>query len=544
MPSLAQEHVPLSNQDILSWTFDHISYDWDEPIYIDALNPNRSVSARQAKKVIRQLAAGFRAVGLKKGDCVSIHSLNDIYYPIFFLGVLAAGGIYTGTNPAYTPYELAHTTKIAHVKYILVQPALYKNVLKAAEENGIPKKNVIIFNPNGEEAPSGFLQWADLLKHGEADWERFDDYDTAFQRGAARLYSSGTTGLPKAAELSHLNLTAQHTLVFETNRRPWKARRCLSLPMFHAAAAPVAFCTPLRMGEKAFILARFDLEQWFWVHEHYAITDLAAVPPMVIMAINSPLREKFSLRTANIGNIGAAPLDKAPQSRMQALLASGAPFTQVWGMTESSCIATRFPYPAHDTTGSIGFPIPNLDIKLVDDAGKDITGYNVRGEICIRGPTVINGYFENPEANARDWDSEGFFHTGDIAWIDPESKKYYIVDRKKELIKVRGFQVAPPELEGVLLSHPDIVDAAVIGVPDSRGYELPRGYVVRRDVKSNEPSEEEIHKIFAEKLVDYKKLAGGVVFVEAIPKNASGKILKRILRDEATKEMKGGKAKL
>ncbi|KAK4624064.1 Phenylacetyl-CoA ligase epaB [Fulvia fulva] len=545
MPFLAQEHFPLSNEDILSWTFDHVKYDWDEPIYIDALKPERSVSARQAKKLVRQLAAGFRALGLKKGDCVSIHSFNDIYYPIFFLGVLAAGGVYAGTNPAYTQYELAHTTKIAHVKYILVQPELYKHVLKAAEENGIPKKNIIIFNPNGEAAPPGFLQWQDLLKHGEADWENFDDYQTAYERGAARLYSSGTTGLPKAAELSHLNLTSQHTLVYESYPRTYAVRRCLALPMFHAATAPNAFCTPLRMGNKAYVLPRFDLETWFWCHEKYEITDLAAVPPIVVMAINSPLKEKYSLKAAKVGNIGAAPLDKAPQARMQTLLAEGAPFTQVWGMTETSCIATRHPFPNDDETGSVGFPIPNLDIKLVDDDGKDITAYNVRGEICIRGPTVIKGYYENPEANARDWDSEGFFHTGDIAWIDPETGKYYIVDRKKELIKVRGFQVAPPELEGVLLSHPEIVDAAVIGVPDSRGYELPRGYIVRRDVKSNKPTADEVQTMMKEKLTDYKKLAGGVVFVEAIPKNASGKILKRILRDQAEAEMKmEGKAKL
>lgn len=192
MPFLAQEHFPLSNQDILTWTFDNVKYDWDEPIYIDALNPARSISARQAKKLVRQLAAGFKALGLKKGDCVSIHSFNDIFYPIFFMGVIAAGGIYAGTNPGYTQYELSHTTKIAHVKFILTQPTLLDNILRAAEENGIPKKNVIIFNPDGAKAPAGFLQWKDLLQHGEEDWVRFDDREAAYQTGAARLYSSGT----------------------------------------------------------------------------------------------------------------------------------------------------------------------------------------------------------------------------------------------------------------------------------------------------------------------------------------------------------------
>lgn len=369
------------------------------------------------------------------GKVIVQSTLLTISNSIFFLGVVAAGGVYAGTNPAYTQHELTHTTKIARVKFVLTQPSLVNNILKAAEDNGISKKNVIIFNPEGHhdpgKTPEGYLQWNDLLQHGEADWVRFNDYDKAYLTGAARLYSSGTTGLPKAAELSHLNLTAQHMLVYETNPRPWKVRRLLALPMFHAATAPGAFCTPLRSGDKAYILPRFDPENWFWAHEKYQITDLGVVPPIAVMAINSPLNKKYSLKSAKVGTCGAAPLDKAPQARMQALLDDGAPLTQVWGMTETSCIATRHAYPAKDDTGSVGWPLPNLDTKLVDDDGNDVSGYDVRGELCIRGPTIIKGYFENPEANARDWDKDNFFHTGDIAWIDPKTKLYYIVDRKK-----------------------------------------------------------------------------------------------------------------
>lgn len=179
-------------------------------------------------------------------------------------------------------------------------------------------------------------------------------------------------------------------------------------------------------------------------------------------------------------------------------------------------------------------------MKLVDDDGKDITDYDVHGEICIRGPTVVRGYFENPEANKRDWDADNYFHTGDIGYCDRKTKLWYIVDRKKELIKVRAFQVAPPELEGVLLSHPEIVDAAVIGVPDpsnQEGSEAPRAYIVRRDPKSSKPSSSEVDKYMRERLAGYKMLTGGILFVEAIPKNPSGKILKRLLREQAAKEM-------
>lgn len=208
-------------------------------------------------------------------------------------------------------------------------------------------------------------------------------------------------------------------------------RRLLNLPMFHAATAPMAFTSCLRAGNKGIVFARFDPEEWFWAHQEYQITDITVVPPLAIMAINHPLNKKYSLKSVHIAVAGAAPLDKHPQARMQKLIGEDVPFTQVWGMTETSCIATRFPYPEKDITGSVGRPIPNLDLKLVDDTGNDISGYDVRGELCVRGPTVVRGYFENLEANERDWDEDGYFHTGDIAYIDGKTELWYIVDRKK-----------------------------------------------------------------------------------------------------------------
>jgi acyl-CoA synthetase (AMP-forming)/AMP-acid ligase II len=185
--------------------------------------------------------------------------------------------------------------------------------------------------------------------------------------------------------------------------------------------------------------------------------------------------------------------------------------------------------------------------RLIDDNGNNITANDTRGEICIRGPIVIRGYFENPKANAGSFDTEGFFKTGDIVYRDSKSLKWYMVDRKKELIKVRSFQVAPPELETVLLSHPSIIDAAVIGVVKD-GNECPRAYVVRRPGKEGDALDEsEVKKWCGSRLAKYKELTGGVVFVESIPKNASGKILKRNLREMAKEELKAAaqeKAKL
>ncbi|KAK5108781.1 hypothetical protein LTR62_007841 [Meristemomyces frigidus] len=539
MPFLAQEHYTIPTNDIPSWTFDNIKYDQDQPIYIDALNTEKFLSARQAKKLVRQLVAGFRALGLQKGDCVCMHSANHILYPLLFMGVVAGGGVYAATNPAYTTYEMVHALKTAKVKFVVVQPDFVKAMEKAMEEAGLSRDRLIVFNPDNEAAPQGYKTWSILLTQGEADWLRFDSLEQAKSTEAARLFSSGTTGLPKAASLSHYNLIAEHTLVYESVIRPWYAKRLLALPMFHAATAPSAFCTPLRAGEPAYVLPRFELEKWFWAHQEYEITDVTLVPPIAIMAINSPLREKYNLKAVRSAAVGAAPLDKLAQARFQRLISESASFTQVWGMTETSCVCTRFPYPETDVTGSVGRPMPNIDLKLVDDNGKDISGYDVRGELCVRGPTIINGYFENAEANQRDWDEEGFFHTGDIAYCDGKTNLWYIVDRKKELIKVRGFQVTPPELEGLLLNHPSIVDVAVIGVPapEQKDGEFPRAYLVRRPGSEGKPTEKEIHDYMRDNLASYKQLVGGVVFVEAIPKNASGKILKRVLREQAKREM-------
>ncbi|KAL2399759.1 Phenylacetyl-CoA ligase epaB [Exophiala dermatitidis] len=556
MPFLAQERVPIPNKDILSWTFDEQHYDQDKPVYLDALDPSRSISSRQARGIIRKLIAGFRAAGVAKGDCVCIHSFNDIYYSMLFLGIVGAGGIFAGTNPAYTQYELTHHYKTSQTKFILVEPDFLPAVLASAQECGIQPSNIWVFDYiDNQKVPSGFSSWRTLLNHGDADWVRFDDEQTSKATTAARLYSSGTTGLPKAAAITHYNLVAQHTLVNETHPPPHEIRRLLYLPMFHAATVPVGHTTPLRSGQVTYVMRRFELEPVLSSIHKYSITDLTLVPPVVVAILKFPGREKYSLKSVKMAFCGAGSLDKETQRQMQALLAPGASLTQVWGMTETSCVASMFYYPEHDDTGSVGRMMPNLDVKLIDNDDNDITAYDVRGELCIRGPTIITSYLGNPEATAASFTKDGYFKTGDIMYCAGDTKKWYIVDRKKELIKVRGFQVAPAEIEGVLLSNPNILDAAVIGVNpgpgsgsiasskdsdnagNSKDIELPRAYVVRKPGLTERDLNEEAVKAWCrERLAKYKELAGGVRFIDAIPRNAAGKPLKRLLRERAKAE--------
>jgi 4-coumarate--CoA ligase len=234
------------------------------------------------------------------------------------------------------------------------------------------------------------------------------------------------------------------------------------------------------------------------------------------------------------------------QKRFHSLMAPGASFGQLWGMTEITCIVTHVKPGTRseevDYFGSVGRPVPNLALKIVDEDGTDVSHVpEVQGEICVRGPTVMNGYFENEEANRETFDGEGYIRSGDIGYVDSKTGLRYIVDRRKELIKVRGFQVAPPEIEGVLLSHPGIAEAAVIGMRTMvaggpAGYEWderPRAYVVKKagGAGVQEEEEEEVREWVVARLARYKALEGGVRFVDSIPKNASGKILKRVLRD-------------
>lgn len=245
------------------------------------------------------------------------------------------------------------------------------------------------------------------------------------------MFSSGTTGLPKAVQLTHRNFIAEHTIVFEDYPRPFPSTRLLALPIFHVASTPSTIIGPFRDGVTTYIMRRFDLELFLNYIQEYQATELLVVPPMAIAIIMSPARNKYNLKSVKSAMCGAAPLDKGPQARLKALLADDAPFTQVWGMTETSCIASMFSPSEHDTTGSVGRMLNNLDVKLVADDGIDISAPGVRGELCIRGPTVTRGYFENEEANTRDFDSDSFFHTGDIAYMDGETELWYIVDRKK-----------------------------------------------------------------------------------------------------------------
>jgi acyl-CoA synthetase (AMP-forming)/AMP-acid ligase II len=236
--------------------------------------------------------------------------------------------------------------------------------------------------------------------------------------------------------MTHHNFIAQHTLVMEYKPRPYPIRRLICNPMFHVSQVPRCHTSPLRGGYKTIIMRRFELNTWLTNIKRFQISECNMVPMMVVNILTSGNELVKPDTFASIRNTwsGAAPLDSALQARFKRLLGEDVPFNQVWGMSETSCISTMLYYPESDSTGCVGRMIPNHDVKLVDDDGKDVTAFDVRGELCVRGPCIVPRYYKNEKATNESWDEDGYFHTGDIAYCAQQNQCWYIVDRKK----VRG----------------------------------------------------------------------------------------------------------
>ncbi|KAF7547164.1 hypothetical protein G7Z17_g7910 [Cylindrodendrum hubeiense] len=424
-------------------------------------------------------------------------------------------------------------------------------MLVAMRQNGLnPQERLFVLdNQPDQKVPKDLKSWKSLLEYGEQDWIRFDNEESS--HGICQLFfTSGTTGLPKCSMTSHRNLVAQHQLFTETNSRNYVYREVLCLPFFHAGIYIRIVISAIKEGWEGYVLRRFAVEPYLRLHSKYNMTELFVVPPMMISILNSGLADPESnnyipecnLRSVKHGNTGAAPCSADIQRRFSRLLGKDSTMTQVWGMTEATCVVTMVPWDIAkktargemDTWGTVGKLLPNLQFKLIDKEGNDVTHLG-RGEICVRGPTVIQGYFENEQATMESWNKDGFFKTGDLMRVDKHGLMY-VEGRVKELIKVRGFQVAPEELEGELTAHTKIDDAAVIGVMRENNDELPRAYIVR--TPGSNLTESQVHDYMKGRLARYKQLAGGIKFVPSIPKLASGKILKRILREDAQRELR------
>jgi acyl-CoA synthetase (AMP-forming)/AMP-acid ligase II len=339
-------------------------------------------------------------------------------------------------------------------------------------------------------------------------------------------YSSGTTGINKGVMLTHGNLVSNVAQVLAGADIREDEAFIAVLPFFHIYGMQVLMNTGLRAGVTIITMPRFDLEQFLQLHQDHGITRSFVAPPIVVALAKHPIVDNYDLSKLEQVFSGAAPLSAELALECGARL--GCDVVQGYGMTELSPVSHLTP-PGNFKPGSCGVTAPSTLTKVVDPATGEELGIDQDGEVCIQGPQVMVGYLNNQQATDATIDPDGWLHTGDIGHIDADGH-LYVVDRLKELIKYNGFQVAPAELEALLLTHPAVADAAVIGRPDESAGEIPVGFVVLRP--GAEATEADISDFVAGQVAHYKQLRH-IEFIDAIPKSASGKILRRMLRDPA-----------
>ncbi|KAH7103965.1 AMP binding protein [Auriculariales sp. MPI-PUGE-AT-0066] len=507
-------------------------------------------------------AAKQRGLPLSQGQVALIFSPNSTAYPLVFFALQAAGVIATLANASYTPRELAHQLRDSNAEIAFVYPALLPVLEQAWKDLGVDtdsarRRTVVIdwapWSPAQtatEPAPTEFVSLAKLLTLGRLEREVSFDGDRASSSTALMCYSSGTTGLAKGVETTHHNVTSVVTMI--RSLLPWKKEEVsLSvLPLFHIFGVVLNMCYWPTFGVPVVVQAgQFTPDMFCSNIAKYRVTTSFVVPPILLAMAKHPAPTKHDITSLRNLTSGAAPLSdslvNAVVTRLEGLGCKNFVITQGYGLTETTLGVFYLPEShAHRKVGSTGMLLPNLEVKLIEDGpGDKEVQEGEPGELWIRGPTIQKGYLNNPTATKEVLSKCGFFKTGDVVTRDSEGF-YTIVDRKKELIKYKGFQVPPADLEAVLISHPEIADAAVIGVYSAEQVtELPRAYIVpAKGLQSFQTEEEKTafeNKItawVATEVAHHKHLRGGVVIIDIVPKSPAGKILRRELRERYKKE--------
>jgi len=484
----------------------------DKPALIDGPT-GRTLTFGQLQDAVGKVAGGLTARGFGKGDVFCVFSPNLPEYAVVFFAVTTVGGVITTVNPTYTAGELAHQLQDAGARFLVTVPPFLGTAREAAQQAGV--EEVFVF---GEA--EGATPFADLFgSEAEAPAVAIDPFEDL----AVLPYSSGTTGLPKGVMLTHHNLVANIAQTLSMERMEEGEVLIGILPFYHIYGMVVVMSMALSAGTTIVTMPRFDLEQFLDLVQRHRVTLAYLVPPIVLALAKHPLVDQYDLSALHTIVSGAAPLPEAVAEGCAGRL--GCVVKQGYGLTETSPVTHFTPKGANVKVASIGFPVPNTEIRVVDvTTGEDLPA-GEQGEFWIRGPQVMKGYHKRPDATQDMLDEQGWLHTGDIGSVD-EDGYFYIVDRVKELIKYKGLQVAPAELEAVVHSHPAVADAAVIPCPDEEAGEVPKAFVVLKP--GAVATAEEIMAFVAEQVAPYKRLRY-VEFIDQIPKVPSGKILRREL---------------
>ena len=472
---------------------------------------------------IDAFAGALAQRGIGVGDVVAILSPNSAAFAVAFHATLAAGGTATTIDVLYTADEIARQLRDSQPQLLITVERVRPQAEKAAAAAGVSDLDVLVLDGDDVAIPTAGVR-------PKVDFEPATHV-------AALPYSSGTTGLPKGVMLTHRNLVA--------NVAQLQPLTCLGpgetltavIPFFHSYGLTALLCSALRGRSRLIIMPAFDLGEFLANIQNYRCTQAYIAPPVAVALAKHPIVESFDLSSLHTLTSAAAPLDEELAKAVAARL--GCRIVQVYGMSELS--PASYVIPPDGGLGSLGmvaplsscgWTVPNAESKIINiDSGAEIPfpteGLSDAGELCFRGPNVMAGYLGNEAATAQTIDADGFLLTGDLARVDA-SGCIYIVDRLKELIKYKGYQVPPAELEALLLTHRGIADAAVVGaIDEDSGQEIPKAFVVTQAGVAL--SEEEITDFVADRVAPYKKIRQ-VEFIDAIPKSPTGKILRNVLR--------------
>jgi acyl-CoA synthetase (AMP-forming)/AMP-acid ligase II len=512
--------VEIPDASLTAFLFGNFGDRADAPAFVDGAS-GRAITFGAIADMVDKIAAALGERGIGAGDVVGLFAPNSPEWAAVFHGVLRANAVVTSANSLYTPGELAHQLADSGAKLLVTASPFLDRARAALAEAGLPEDAVVTL-----DAVPGVTSLADLL----ATTAPPPPLTTTADDTAVLPYSSGTTGRAKGVILTHRNLVANLCQIAPMGHVSAETTILAVLPFFHIYGMTVMMNQGLHKRATVVTMPKFDLTEFLRVIAEHRVTRVYIAPPVAVALAKHPVVDDYDLSCIDVIFSGAAPLDAELGHAMVKRL--GCTVLQGYGMTELSPVSHCMPDDRPDLDlNSSGYAVPNVVSKLVDPATGEEVGPGGRGELWVKGPNVMSGYLNNPEATAATLDSEGYLHTGDVAEVT-EDGVFSIVDRVKELIKYKGYQVPPAELEALLLTHDQVADVAVIGVRDDDGEEVPKAFVVKQE-SGADLSAEEVMAFVAERIAPHKKVRV-VEFIDEIPKSASGKILRKDLRARET----------